>query len=240
MVNLTPIQRRILTASGAIVDSQADDPLYTHSVLAQTYFPTTKQPDSVRQWQRKQGHAHLKVDAGQAWHPGRQEFVDMPLPYGPKARLILMHLNSEAVRQRSHVIEVDRSMTAFVARVQDRQPNSRDIAMFKSRALRTGSGIDYHGPGSGRERRTGANTDHRGIRPLVRENVVPARSVAPDGGIEPGLLRHAFPACSAARRTCDRRTRKIRHGARCLLLAGAAATSGAGGYLAIHPMDRAL
>jgi hypothetical protein len=132
VVNLTPIQRRILNASDAIIDGQADDPLYTHSVLAQTYFPTTKQPDGVRQWQRKQGHAHLKVDAGQAWHPGRQEFIDMPLPYGPKARLILMHLNSEAVRQRSHVIEVDRSMTAFVARVQDRQPNSRDIAMFKS------------------------------------------------------------------------------------------------------------
>ncbi len=131
-MNLTPIQRRLLTASGAIVDGQPDDPLYTHSVLAQTYFPTTKQPDNVRQWQRRQGHAHLKVDAGQAWHPVRQEFVDIPLPYGPKARLILMHLNSEAVRQRSHVIDVDRSMTAFVARVQDRQPNSRDIAMFKS------------------------------------------------------------------------------------------------------------
>jgi hypothetical protein len=131
-MTLTPIQRRILIASDAIVDGHADDPLYTHSVLAQTYFPTTKQPDHVRQWQRRQGQAHLKVDAGQAWHPGRQEFVDMPLPYGPKARLILMHLNSEAVRQRSHVIDVDRSMTAFVARVQDRQPNSRDIAMFKS------------------------------------------------------------------------------------------------------------
>ena len=131
-MTLTPIQRRMLIASGAIVDGQPDDPLYTHSVLAQTYFPTTKQLPEIRQWQRRQGHAHLKVDAGQAWHPGRQEFVDIPLPYGPKARLILMHLNSEAVRQRSHVIEVDRSMTAFVARVQDRQPNSRDIAMFKS------------------------------------------------------------------------------------------------------------
>ena len=42
-MTLTPIQRRILTASGAIVDGHADDPLYTHSVLAQTYFPTTKQ-----------------------------------------------------------------------------------------------------------------------------------------------------------------------------------------------------
>ena len=43
-MSITPIQRRILNASGAIVDGQADDPLYTHSVLAQTYFPTTKQP----------------------------------------------------------------------------------------------------------------------------------------------------------------------------------------------------
>jgi hypothetical protein len=56
----------------------------------------------------------------------------MPLPYGPKARLIIMHLNSEAVRHRTNVIEVDSSMTAFVERVQGRHSNSRDIAMFKA------------------------------------------------------------------------------------------------------------
>lgn len=129
---LTPVQRRLLMASDAIAQEAPDEILFQVSTLCQTYFPTTKQPDHVRQWQRRQGQAHLKVDAGQAWHPGRQEFVDMPLPYGPKARLILMHLNSEALRHRSHVVEVDASLTAFAGRVQGRPATGPDIRMFKS------------------------------------------------------------------------------------------------------------
>lgn len=132
MTNLTPIQRRLLAASYAIAEGQSDEALFLHSVMAQTYFPTKQQPLNVRRWARRQGRAHLEVDAGRVWHSGHQEFIDLPLPYGPKARLILMHLNSEAVRHRSHVIEVDRSMTAFVERVQGRHTNSRDIAMFKA------------------------------------------------------------------------------------------------------------
>src|SRR3954449_11713934 len=126
-MSLTPIQQRLLAAPDAILQDQPDDILFQVSTLCQTYFPTARQPLHVRKWQRQQGRAHLLVEAGQAWHPTQQQFVELPLPYGPKARLILMHLNSEAVRHRSHVIEVDRSMTAFVARVQYRQPESRRI-----------------------------------------------------------------------------------------------------------------
>jgi hypothetical protein len=132
MPELTPIQRRLLAASDAIVEGQPDEVLFLHSVMAQTYFPTKQQPIAVRRWERRQGRAHLLVEAGSAWHPGRQAFLELPLPYGPKARLILMHLNSEAVRHRSHVIEVDSSMTAFVERIQGRHTNSRDITMFKA------------------------------------------------------------------------------------------------------------
>ena len=44
-MTITPIQRRLLNASDAILDGQPDDPLYTHSVLAQTYFPTRSRPE---------------------------------------------------------------------------------------------------------------------------------------------------------------------------------------------------
>ena len=98
MNDLTPIRRRLLAASDAIAGDQPDDPLFLHSCLCQTYLPTKKQPDEVRRWERQQGQAHLRVEAGHAWHPGRGEFIDLPLPYGAKARIILMHLNSQAVR----------------------------------------------------------------------------------------------------------------------------------------------
>jgi hypothetical protein len=132
MDTLTPVQRRLLEASHAIGDAQPDDPLFLHSVMAQTYFPTRRPSAELRRWERSQGYAHLLVEAGSAWHPVEGRFVELPLPYGPKARLILMHINSEAVRHRSHVIEIDGSMTAFVERVQGRHSNSRDIAMFKA------------------------------------------------------------------------------------------------------------
>jgi Plasmid encoded RepA protein len=130
--SLTPVQRRLIAAAHAIGDAQPDDPLFLHSCLCQTYFPTRQQPPELRRWERAQGYAHLSVEAGRAWHPAEGRFIDLPLPYGPKARLILMHLNSEAVRHRSHVIEIEGSMTAFVERVQGRHSNSRDIAMFKA------------------------------------------------------------------------------------------------------------
>lgn len=42
------------------------------------------------------------------------KLVSQPLPWGPKARLILMHLCSEAIRQKSATIELADTFTAFV------------------------------------------------------------------------------------------------------------------------------
>src|SRR4051812_8327587 len=48
MKALTPITRRLLEASHAIGDAEADDPLFLHSVMAQTYFPTRRPPPELR------------------------------------------------------------------------------------------------------------------------------------------------------------------------------------------------
>ena len=64
--------------------------------------------------------------------PQTQLFTQLPLPYGPKARLLLMHLNSEAVRRQSPVIPVEDSMTAFFRRLMGRSQDGRQIRMLKS------------------------------------------------------------------------------------------------------------
>lgn len=51
-------------------------------------------------------------------HPDKQELVQIGLPFGPKARLILAHLNGEALRAGSPEIEVERSLTGFVKRLR--------------------------------------------------------------------------------------------------------------------------
>ena len=87
MNDLTPIRRRLLAASDAIAGDQPDDPLFLHSCLCQTYLPTKKQPDEVRRWERQQGQAHLRVEAGHAWHPGRGNSLICRCPMGQRREL---------------------------------------------------------------------------------------------------------------------------------------------------------
>lgn len=128
----TPIQQRLLDLATDIATSPAEDFAFTHSVLAQTSLPTAKPPDGMLRWERRQGRATLLVVAGEALDPKTQKFAQLPLPYGPKARLLLMHLNSEAVRRQSPEIPVEDSMTAFFRRVMGRTQDGRHVARLKA------------------------------------------------------------------------------------------------------------
>ena len=109
--------RRLLDASEA-TRSEPDEVLYQHSILCQTGLPYRNPGDDVRTWERSNGAAGLEVTAGKAWHPELCRFVELGLPYGPKPRLILAHLNAEALRQQSPQIEVEASLTSFVKRLK--------------------------------------------------------------------------------------------------------------------------
>jgi hypothetical protein len=127
----TPIRQRLLDLGTDIATSPPDDLAFTHSVLAQISLPTSKPQDGMLRWERRQGRATLLVVAGEALDPRTQKFTQLPLPYGPKARLLLMHLNSEAVRRQSPVIPVEESMTAFFRRVMGRNQDGRNVARLK-------------------------------------------------------------------------------------------------------------
>jgi hypothetical protein len=121
---------RLIESAVSIRNEPPDDITYQHTVLCQTGLPY-RQTDA-RRWERRNGRIFLEVEAGRALHPGREQFVDLPLPWGPKARLILIYLNTEAIRKRSPVIDVEGSMTAFMRRLQDgREPNGRETRAFK-------------------------------------------------------------------------------------------------------------
>lgn len=128
----TNIQQRLLNLAGDIATSPPEDLAFTHTVLAQTSLPTGKPPEGMLRWERRQGRATLLVVAGEAMDPRTQKFVQLPLPYGPKARLLLMHLNSEAVRRQSPIIPVEDSMTAFFRRLMGTSLDGRQIKMLKT------------------------------------------------------------------------------------------------------------
>lgn len=89
------------------------DVRHIHSVLAICGMPYDRLPTQERTFRRTQGNMAVNIQAGSLTDPKGNE-VDQPLPFGPKARLILMHLCSEAVRQKSPTIEIADSFTGFV------------------------------------------------------------------------------------------------------------------------------
>ena len=127
---LSHTAKRLIDTSAEIALSDPKQLTFQHTVLCQTALPY-RSLDS-RLWQRRNGHVELEVEAGRVRDTTRNKWVPVPLPYGPRARLILMHLNREALRTQSRVVETDDSLTAFVRHLLGRAPNSRDISVFKS------------------------------------------------------------------------------------------------------------
>lgn len=116
---LTPIQQRLLGSHMEIINDKAtiNDAIFQHSVLCQTFLPYRNPGKELRIWKHKQGNVSLAVQASEAYNPDIEDFEFIGLPYGAKARLILAHINSEAIRNQSQHVNVQDSMSAFIKRI---------------------------------------------------------------------------------------------------------------------------
>lgn len=137
---VTPIRKRMIESSVKIGATLPDDLLFQHTVFCQTVLPYRDPGPEVRIWERQQGNVSLSLEAGRAKDPQGQ-FVPVGLPFGTAARLILCHLNTEALRTGSPVIEIEGSMTAFVARLQGFGPNGAQIRKFKDQLVRLSAAL---------------------------------------------------------------------------------------------------
>jgi hypothetical protein len=132
----TLIQDRIVETAGLLAESDEKQPItFQHSILCQTSLPYRDPGPDVRRWKRQQGAAVLEVEAGRAMHPEKGDFVDLALPFGPKPRLVLAHLNAEALRANSPEIEIENSLTAFVKRLKF-DPKGRNMRTIKDQLAR--------------------------------------------------------------------------------------------------------
>jgi Plasmid encoded RepA protein len=133
---LSRIKERLIDSA---VQIEAEDPnsiTYQHTVLCQTGLPYRDPGAQVREWERRQGNVALKVSAGEAMHPKTGKWVKLTIPFGPKPRLILTHLNREALIHGSPEIEVEDSLTAFMKRILRFDPNGKEIRKFKDQLTR--------------------------------------------------------------------------------------------------------
>src|SRR5437763_2858426 len=134
-LTLSRHQQRLLDTSTAIRNAPPDRIDFLHSVQCQCGIPYKNPGEGVLEWDRKQGNASLRIEAGSAIDPKTGEFVRLGLPYGEKPRLVLIHLATEAVRTGSPVVDVDESMTAF-ARSLGLETNGQQLRSLKDQLAR--------------------------------------------------------------------------------------------------------
>ena len=138
---VTPIKSRMIESSVEIMGQPVpDDFLYQHTLFCQTVLPY-RDPGQVRTWERAQGDTRLYLEAGRIYDQNTDTPKPVGLPFGPAARLILCHLNTEALRRGSPSIEVEGSMTAFVRRLQGFEPNGAQIRRFKDQVSRLSAAL---------------------------------------------------------------------------------------------------
>ena len=116
MTEMTHIGKRVSDASFQLVLKKGTirDAVFQHSVLCQTFLPYRNPGPDVRIWKQKQGNVSLAIQATESYNPEKDDFEFIGLPFGPKARIILAHINSEAIRTQSKTVNVEDSMSAFI------------------------------------------------------------------------------------------------------------------------------
>ena len=132
----TRTQLRLIEAADEIAMGEELSPTYQHTVLCQTSLPYRRTPERVLE--RTNGRTKLRVEAGTAYSEREDAWVELPLPFGPKARLVLIHLNTAAIITQTNVIDVGASMSAYFSRVlspmrgESRELNGREIRAMKA------------------------------------------------------------------------------------------------------------
>lgn len=134
-LTLTARQSKLIDASTRIRSEPPARIDFLHTVQCQCGIPYKNPGDGIREWDRTQGNAVLRIEAGSALDPSGGHFVKLGLPYGEKPRLVLIHLASEAVRTGEPTVDVEDSMTAF-ARSLGVETNGHHLRMLKDQLAR--------------------------------------------------------------------------------------------------------
>lgn len=102
---------RIAAASAAMGEPAEDDLAFSHSGLCQTCLPHARPASNDLIWQRNSGRFHLMVSPGVVRGADGQA-SRVGVPYGTRARLIMIFLQTEGVRSRT--VSLGPSMSAWI------------------------------------------------------------------------------------------------------------------------------
>jgi len=101
--------------------------------MCQVALPHRRIPDN-KTWEIKSDHASLLVQPGQLSRD-IGEPVHVGVPYGSRARLILLYMQSEAIRSQTREIELGRSMRQWMSKMGV-SPGGNSIAGIRDQCRR--------------------------------------------------------------------------------------------------------
>ncbi|MFL1463386.1 replication protein RepA [Roseococcus sp. DSY-14] len=103
----TSLDRRCVEAAHLVMADEQGAPGYVHAGFAMTALPH-KRVDQA-EWVRDGADVRLRIESGKT-HAGSV----VGIPYGYVARLILLYLQTEAIKTRSREVELGRSMHSWL------------------------------------------------------------------------------------------------------------------------------
>jgi hypothetical protein len=104
---LDSLQERTETALSS------DNIWYIHTVLAQCFLPYID--PKAHHWKKQNGKYGIILTAGAISDPrDPKAIIEVGLPFGAKPRLFQSYICTQVIKQKSPVIEVERSMTAMM------------------------------------------------------------------------------------------------------------------------------
>jgi len=130
----TPTKLRLIASAATIKNAAPtkDEIAYHHTIFCQTALPYREVEE--RAWARSNGHVQISVEAGRTFNTEENRWINLPVPFGPKARIIMIHLDTEAVMKQSRRVDIQDSMTAFVKTLQGRSPTGPELRKFMAQS----------------------------------------------------------------------------------------------------------
>ena len=109
--------RHLVRIAADVLAEESNDIGITYSGFCQAALPHKRLP-SDEAWVRRNEQITLMVEPGRILKPGSLEPELLGVPYGSRARLILLYLQTRALRCTSREVELGRSMREWLQRME--------------------------------------------------------------------------------------------------------------------------
>jgi hypothetical protein len=127
------MDRRVVEAAATYMSNEDGEVGFLYSGWAQSGLPHKRLADDAS-WQVRTDHVSLLVQPGQR-HTLIGDPIPVGVPYGSRARLICLYLQSEALKNNSREVELGKSLHAWLRRL-DISIGGKSMAAVRDQAER--------------------------------------------------------------------------------------------------------